>query len=119
MPRGMQNRKTTQYFCVICGAPTKHRFKRCQRSRYSGPEHLSEDWPTHKTACKPREDNDRPYCKALIFAHNENEPRMVELPYDMMSGQHMIRPRSSQKTTMPQLIDSMFPEVHLSHCIAG
>ncbi|TCD61365.1 hypothetical protein EIP91_008555 [Steccherinum ochraceum] len=108
----LHNRKVAQHICRICGVSTATRCQRCKAAFYCGDEHAEQDQPAHSSECTPHTSNTLPDVQTfdvLLFAHNEDQPRMVKIPWkwDSSGQQTLLRPW--EKSWYPLYIASRYP----------
>ncbi|KAF5316086.1 hypothetical protein D9619_006583 [Psilocybe cf. subviscida] len=63
--------------CAVCKRLTSMWCSRCQKAWYCSPQHISEDWPTHKYNCIPTQSAQGGYNLNMIATPPPAEPQYV------------------------------------------
>ncbi|KAJ7483208.1 hypothetical protein FB451DRAFT_1233730 [Mycena latifolia] len=78
--------------CLVCGRATTQFCGRCQNAWYCSPEHLRDDWPRHRTSCRPASaalgysnmiatpppaEPEYISVSAILFVADEDRPRII------------------------------------------
>ncbi|KAF9068694.1 hypothetical protein BDP27DRAFT_1223743 [Rhodocollybia butyracea] len=91
--------------CRVCGTKTTLLCSRCHTACYCSREHIVEDWRRHKAECQAistlaeaqTEKPEKPgstteVLDAILFAVNEQKPRMIKVQVDTMPGDEYDMP---------------------------